>query len=79
MLKHFETRLCAQNTLRMLNWALTSFSVCMFKLLFVFVRSDAEGDERELGSVLLSMRRGSLREHRARRASTQLSFSASCV
>ncbi len=33
----------------------------MFKLQIVFVRSDAGGGEGELGSVLLSVRRGSLR------------------
>ncbi len=53
----------------------TSFSVFMFKLRFEFVRSDAWGCEGELGSVLLSVRRGSLRAHRTRRASTQFSFS----
>ncbi len=41
----------------------TSITVCMFKLLFVFVHSGAGGREGELGSVLLSMRRGSLRVH----------------
>ncbi len=41
----------------------TSFSVCMFKLRFVFVRSGAGGREGELGLVLLSVRRGSLRAH----------------
>ncbi len=56
--------------------AFTLFPVCMFKLGFVFVRSDAEG---ELGSAMLSVRRGSLRAHRTRRASTHLSFSESCV
>ncbi len=39
---------------------LGSFSVCMFKLRVVFVRSGAGGGEGELGSVLLSVRRGSL-------------------
>ncbi len=33
----------------------TSFSVCMFKLQFVLVRSDAGGGIGELGSVLLSV------------------------
>ncbi len=41
----------------------TSFSVCMFKLRFVFVHSGAGGHEGELGSVFLSVRRGSLRAH----------------
>ncbi len=63
-----------------LNWALSQmFSVWMFKLRFVFVRSGAGGSEGELGSVLLFVKRGSLRVHRTRRASTQLSFSASFV
>ncbi len=34
----------------------TSFSVCMFKLQFVFVRSGTGGGEEELSSVLLSVR-----------------------
>ncbi len=41
----------------------TYFSVYMFKLRFVCVRSGAGGGEGELGSVLLSMRRGSLSVH----------------
>ncbi len=52
----------------------TSFSVCMFKLRFEFVGSDAGGHEGELGSVLPSVRCGSLCAHRTRRASTQLIF-----
>ncbi len=48
--------------------ALGSFSVCMFKLRVVFVRSGARGGEGDLGSVLLSVRRGSAcaPKHRAR-------------
>jgi len=51
--------LCAEH---LADAELGSHICFMFKLLFVFVRSDAGGDEGELGSVLLSMRRGSLRE-----------------
>ncbi len=80
--KRFETRLSAraQNTARCAEFgSFTSFCVCMFKLRLVFVRSDTGGREGELGSVLLSVRRGSLRVHWTRRASTQMSFSESCV
>ncbi len=69
MSKRFETRLsaralCALNTARCAEFgSFTSFCVCMFKLRFVFVCSDAGGREGELGSVLLSVRRGSLRVH----------------
>ncbi len=52
----------------------TSFSVCMFKLRFVFVRSAAGGGEGKLRSALLSVRRGSMRLHRTRHESTHLSF-----
>ncbi len=51
----------------------TSFSVCMFKLRFVFVRSGAGGGKGELGSVLLSVRRGSLRVHRTQFSSNEYS------
>ncbi len=73
--KRFETRLslpapCAHRTLRAGAelGSFTSFSVCMFKLRFVFVCSDAGGGEGELGLVLLSVRRGSLRVHQTWRA-----------
>ncbi len=52
--KHFKTSLSARA-----GAELGSFSVCMFKLRVVFVRSGAGGGEGELGSVLLSVRRGS--------------------
>ncbi len=53
--KLFETRpSCAGAELG----SFTSFSVCMFKLRFVFVCSGAGGREGELGSVLLSERHG---------------------
>ncbi len=74
MFKRFETRLsscarCAQNAERGAELdSFTSFYVCMFKMRFVFVRTDAGGGEGELGSVLLSVRRGSLRLHRTQRA-----------
>ncbi len=54
--------------------ALGSFSVCMFKLRVVFVRSGAGGGEGELGSVLLSVRCGSLHAHRTPRAGAALGF-----
>ncbi len=54
----------------------TSFSVCMFKLRFVFVCSGAGGREGELGSVLLSVRRGSL--NTAREYSVEL-FRVLCL
>ncbi len=57
----------------------TSFSVCMFKLRFVFVCSGIGGCKGELGSVFLSVRHGSLRVHQTLRVCTQLSFCASCV
>ncbi len=70
MFKRFETRLsscarCAQNAERGAELdSFTSFYVCMFKMRFIFVRSDAGGGEGELGSVLLSVRR----LHRTQRA-----------
>ncbi len=77
MFKRFETHLRSVRTEHCAGAELgifTSFSVCKFKLRFVFVRSGAGGCEGELGSVLLSIRRGSLQAHRTWRASTQLSF-----
>ncbi len=62
MFKRFEPCApCAHRTPRAgaESGSFTSFSVCMFKLQFVFVHSGAGGCERELGSVLLSLRRGS--------------------
>ncbi len=57
---------------QVLNWALLHiFSVCIFKEQFVFVRSGA-GGRGELGSVWLSVRRGSLRVHQTRRTSRLL-------
>ncbi len=60
MFKRFETcllrALCAHRTPRATAelGSFTYFSLCMFKLRFVFVRSGAGGREGELGSVLLS-------------------------
>ncbi len=71
-LKHIPLRMpCAHRTPSVgaeLD-SFTSFSVCMFKLWFVFVHSGAAGSEGELGSVLLSVRHGSLCVHRTLRAS----------
>ncbi len=59
--KRFETHLssCAHRTQRAGAelGTITSFSVCMFQLRFIFVRSGAGGGEGELGSVLLFVRR----------------------
>ncbi len=57
----------------------TYFYVCMFKLQFVFVRSDAGEGKRELGSGLLSVRCGSLRVHQKMRTSSLYSLELFCV
>ncbi len=80
MFKLFETRpsalvLCHRtpHTFAELG-SFTYFYVCMFKLQFVFVRSDAGEGKRELGSGLLSVRRGSLRVHQKMRTSSLYSL-----
>ncbi len=81
-LKHVRLHTpCAHRTQRVVAEcdSFTSFSVCMFKLRFVFVRSGAGGCEEVLGSVLLSVRRVSQRVHQTQCASAQLNFSRSCV
>ncbi len=59
--QRFETRLSQRRPRAGAELgSFTSFSVCMFKLRFVFVRSGAGGREGQLGSIWLSVRRCSL-------------------
>ncbi len=61
MFKHFEMHLSVRAVADGLFHIF--FSVCVFKLRFEFVHSDAGVCEGDFGSVLLYVRRGSLCAH----------------